>query len=90
MLRAILHFLNRPNLTFQYSLCESRQNKARAAMAKNAGRKSRPQRGIENVLWQTAGWQQVDLEIPENRPHERGHGTQRWGRLVYCHRRRII
>src|SRR5438552_13242162 len=32
-------------------------------MAKDAGRKPRPQRGVEGLLWQTAGWQQVDLEI---------------------------
>ena len=41
-------------------------------MAKDASRKSRPQRGFEGLLWQTAAERQVDLEIPENGPDERG------------------
>src|SRR5436309_2791067 len=41
-------------------------------MAKDASRKARPQRGVEDLLWQTAAERQVDLEILENRPHERG------------------
>src|SRR6266536_371275 len=32
-------------------------------MANDAGRKSRPLRGVEGLLWQTAGRRQVDLEI---------------------------
>ena len=41
------------------SLRESRQNRARAAMAKDAGRKFRPQRGVEDVLWQPADSPQI-------------------------------
>jgi hypothetical protein len=49
-------------------LRESGQNRAKDAIAKDAGRKSRPQRGVEGVLWQAAGKRQVDLELPENGP----------------------
>ena len=41
-------------------------------LGKDASRKSRPQRGVEDLLWQTAAERQVDLEIPENGPDERG------------------
>ena len=54
---------------------ENEQNRARAAVAKDAGRKPRPQRGVEHVLWQTACGRQVDLEILENRPHGRGQNA---------------
>jgi hypothetical protein len=35
-------------------------------VAKDAGCKPRPQRGVEHVLWQTPGERQADLEILEN------------------------